>query len=173
MGVGKTTVGCCSPSGSAAPFRDTDTDIVAAAGKPIAEIFVDEGEPYFRELERQAVADALAEPRRGARARRRRGDRRRDARAAGRTPVVFLEMGVAEAVKRTGLDAPRPLLAVNPRAALAGADGRAPAAVHRVARAVVSTEGRTPQTSLGRAILGRLAPATWAERRRCHAVRQA
>ena len=34
------------------PFRDVDADIEAAEGSPIAEIFVDDGEDPFRELER-------------------------------------------------------------------------------------------------------------------------
>ena len=29
-------------------FRDTDADVVAAAGKPISEIFIDDGEEHFR-----------------------------------------------------------------------------------------------------------------------------
>ena len=40
--------------------RDTDTDVETAAGKPVADIFVDHGEPHFRELEREAVTTALA-----------------------------------------------------------------------------------------------------------------
>ncbi len=42
------------------PFRDTDADIEATAGKPIPDIFVDDGEEAFRALERAAVAAALA-----------------------------------------------------------------------------------------------------------------
>ncbi|MEJ2579335.1 MAG: chorismate synthase, partial [Kineosporiaceae bacterium] len=38
----------------------TDTDVEAAAGMPVAEIFLDRGEPVFRDLEREAVAAALA-----------------------------------------------------------------------------------------------------------------
>ena len=50
----------CSPSGSACSSGDTDADIEAAAGKPIADIFVDDGEEHFRALEAAAVAAALA-----------------------------------------------------------------------------------------------------------------
>ncbi len=63
---------------------------------------------------------------------------------AGR-PVVFLEMGVAEAVKRVGLDAPRPLLAVNPRQRWRELMAERRPLYEEVARAVVSTEGRTPE----------------------------
>ena len=41
-------------------FTDTDADVEAAAGKPVSDIFIDDGEPAFRELERAAVATALA-----------------------------------------------------------------------------------------------------------------
>jgi shikimate kinase len=43
------------------PFVDTDAVVVAQHG-PISEIFATHGEPYFRELERAAVAEALRHP---------------------------------------------------------------------------------------------------------------
>ncbi len=43
--------------------RRTDADVEAAAGASVGEIFVDQGEAAFRELERAAVARALAEHR--------------------------------------------------------------------------------------------------------------
>lgn len=61
MGSGKSTVGALLAERLGVPYRDSDADIVAAQGREISDIFVDEGEPYFRELERQAVAAALAE----------------------------------------------------------------------------------------------------------------
>ncbi|MDT0545335.1 MULTISPECIES: shikimate kinase [Streptomyces] len=126
-------------------FRDTDTDIVEAAGKPISEIFIDEGEPHFRELERQAVRAAVAEHRGvlalGGGAILDDGTRA----LLADLPVAFLEMGVAEAVKRTGLDAPRPLLAVNPRQRWRELMEERRPLYTEVARAVVSTEGRTPE----------------------------
>ena len=54
MGVGKTTVGELLAERLGTGFRDSDADIVAAQARPVADIFVDEGEPYFRELEREA-----------------------------------------------------------------------------------------------------------------------
>ena len=52
---------CAGPTGSVSTFRDTDEDIEARAGTTIADLFVSEGEPHFRELELDAVRDALAE----------------------------------------------------------------------------------------------------------------
>ncbi|WP_431047379.1 shikimate kinase [Streptomyces sp. P1-3] len=145
MGVGKTTVGRLLAQRLGTTFRDTDADIVAATGKEISEIFIDEGEPRFRELERQAVAAAVAEHRGvlalGGGAVMDEGTR---ALLAG-LPVVFLEMGVHEAVKRTGLDAPRPLLVVNPRQRWRELMEQRRPYYTEVARAVVSAEGRSPE----------------------------
>src|SRR3954447_26250031 len=60
-GSGKTTVGKALAVRLATSFRDTDEDVEAVAGKPVGEIFVDDGEERFRELEREAVRLALAE----------------------------------------------------------------------------------------------------------------
>ncbi|WP_215910685.1 shikimate kinase [Streptomyces coffeae] len=145
MGVGKSTVGRVLADRLGTTFRDTDTDIVATSGKEISEIFIDLGEPHFRELERQAVRTAVAEHTGvlalGGGAVMDEGTR---ALLAGR-PVVFLEMGVAEAVRRTGLDAPRPLLAVNPRQRWRELMEQRRPLYTEVARAVVATEGRTPE----------------------------
>lgn len=57
-GSGKSTVGRVLADRLGLAFRDTDADIEQLAGKPIPEIFVDEGEPHFRELEVRAVRAA-------------------------------------------------------------------------------------------------------------------
>lgn len=46
----------------AAEWCDIDRRIEAATGRSVAEIFAIQGEPAFRELERAAMATALAEP---------------------------------------------------------------------------------------------------------------
>ena len=60
-GAGKSTVGRRVAGRLGVDFRDTDADIVAAAGKPVSDIFVEDGEAAFRSLEREAVARALRE----------------------------------------------------------------------------------------------------------------
>jgi len=60
MAAGKTSVGRRVARRLRVPFIDTDKRIVAAHG-PIPAIFAEQGEGAFRELERLAVADALAE----------------------------------------------------------------------------------------------------------------
>ncbi|KJK50780.1 shikimate kinase [Streptomyces sp. NRRL F-4428] len=145
MGSGKSTVGALLAERLGVPYRDTDADIVTAHGRPISDIFVDEGEPYFRELERQAVAAAIAEHTGvlalGGGAVLDAGTR---ALLAG-LPVAYLSMDVEEAVRRVGLGAARPLLAVNPRRQWRELmEARRPLYTE-VARVVVATDDRTPE----------------------------
>lgn len=60
-GCGKTTVGRELARLSGKPFVDLDEEIVRRADKPIPEIFRDEGEGAFRELEAQVLADVCAQ----------------------------------------------------------------------------------------------------------------
>ena len=57
MGTGKTSVGRLVASQLHYEFADTDDLIEKRAGKSIAQIFAQDGEPAFRELERQLVAE--------------------------------------------------------------------------------------------------------------------
>jgi len=144
-GSGKSTVGSLLAQALGVSFRDTDTDIVERAGKPIPDIFVDDGEEHFRALEREAVAEALsghdgvlalgggavlAEPIREL--------------LAGHT-VVLLTVDLANAVSRVGLDQGRPLLAVNPRATLRFLMEQRKPLYEQVATHTVDTSGRTPE----------------------------
>ncbi|MDX2694677.1 shikimate kinase [Streptomyces ipomoeae] len=145
MGVGKSTVGRMLAERLGVDYRDTDDDIVAEQGRAIAEIFVDEGEAAFRAIEKQAVRSALAghdgvlalgggavlDP---------------DTRGllAGQR-VVYLSMDVEEAVKRTGLNTARPLLAVNPRKQWRELMEARRHLYEEVATVVVPTDGRTPE----------------------------
>ncbi|GAA2517053.1 3-dehydroquinate synthase [Streptomyces longisporus] len=145
MGVGKSTVGRLLAERLGVGYRDTDDDIVAAEGRSIAEIFVDEGEPVFRAIEKAAVHKALAEHD-GVLALGGGSILDADTRAllAGQR-VVYLSMDVEEAVKRTGLNAARPLLAVNPRKQWRELMEARRSLYEEVATAVVATDGRTPE----------------------------
>ncbi|AEY88194.1 shikimate kinase I [Streptomyces hygroscopicus subsp. jinggangensis 5008] len=145
MGVGKSTVGRLLAERLGAGYRDTDEDIVAAEGRTIAEIFVDDGEAAFRALEKAAVRAALAEHR-GVVALGGGAVLDADTRAllAGQR-VLYLSMEVEEAVKRTGLNVARPLLAVNPRKQWRELMEARRHLYEEVATAVVATDGRTPE----------------------------
>jgi shikimate kinase len=125
-------------------FRDTDSDVEAAAGKPIPEIFIDDGEERFRELERAAVRAALAEAD-GVVALGGGAVLAEETRALLRgQPVVFLSVELPDAVARIGLGAGRPLLAVNPRATLKYLLEQRRPLYTEVAAVTVHTDGREP-----------------------------
>jgi shikimate kinase len=145
MGVGKSTVGQLLAERLGVAYRDTDDDIVAEQGRSIAEIFVEEGESAFRATEKQAVLRALAEHP-GVLALGGGAILDADTRAAlAGLRVVYLSMDVEEAVKRTGLNAARPLLAVNPRKQWRELMEARRHLYESIATAVVATDGRTPE----------------------------
>ncbi|MBT0995192.1 shikimate kinase [Cellulomonas sp. DKR-3] len=120
-GSGKSTVGAALAERWQLRLRDTDSDVEATAGKPISEIFVDDGEPAFRALERAAVARAVDEHdgvlALGGGAVLDEGTQAVLARyAEGGGAVVFLDVTLAHAAPRVGLNQSRPLLLGNPRA---------------------------------------------------------
>ncbi|MCU7724852.1 shikimate kinase [Actinoplanes sp. KI2] len=144
-GAGKTTVGSAVAEQLGVAFADSDAIIEERAGKPIPEIFFDDGEDAFRALERATIADALS----GFNGILALGggailnDATR-ALLADQT-VVYLSVELSDAVKRVGLGAGRPLLAVNPRATLKYLlDQRRPLYAE-VATHTVVTDGREPE----------------------------
>ncbi|HSK53632.1 MAG TPA: shikimate kinase [Jiangellales bacterium] len=143
-GAGKSTVGTLLAERLGVHFTDTDDVVVARAGKPVADIFVDDGEAAFRALESAVVATALDAPDGvvalggGAVL-----DPATRTRLAGHR-VVFLDVGLADATARVGLNRDRPLLLGNPRARLKLLmDARRPL-YEEIASLTVPTGGRTP-----------------------------
>ncbi|GAB2855415.1 shikimate kinase [Nocardioides pacificus] len=144
MGAGKTTVADLLARLWDVPVRDTDHDVENVEQRSISDIFVDEGEDYFRAVERAAVARALEEHTGvlalGGGAVLDEGTR---ALLAGHT-VVFLRVGLGDAVKRVGLGVARPMLMGNVRARVkALLDERTPI-YEAVATHIVDTDDRTP-----------------------------
>ena len=144
-GSGKTVTGRALADLLGVPFYDTDEAIVRSVGRSIADLFVEDGEAAFRELERVEVTRALAEER-GVVA------------LGGGAPVqpgaaelleghtvVFLDVGIADASKRIGFDQSRPLLAVNPRASWVAMMNVRRALYEAVATLRANTAGRTPE----------------------------
>lgn len=144
-GAGKTTIGERLAAALDLPFRDTDADIVAVAGKPIPEIFIDDGEEAFRALERTAVAEALSTFD-GVLALGGGAVLADSTRELLRShTVVYLSVELTDAVARVGLGAGRPLLMVNPRATLKYLLEQRRPLYEQVATVTVRTDGRTPE----------------------------
>jgi shikimate kinase len=158
-GAGKSTVGALVAPLLGLDFVDTDVVIEQAAGKPVGDIFVQDGEKAFRALESATAArliashpgvlalggGAILDP----------GTR---GLLAGQR-VVYLETGFTSAVRRPGLDAPRPLLLGNPRARMkALLEERLPVYAS-LAWITVPTDDRKPE-EIAAEIAARLAPGT-------------
>jgi shikimate kinase len=144
MGAGKTTVGRRVAEALGVDFLDTDQMVERGAGRTVSEIFVDDGEAHFRDLERTAVAEALST--------------HRGVLALGGGAVldvstrelldghrvVFLRVGLSDAASRVGLGVSRPLLLGNVRGRIKQLlDERAPI-YESVADHTVDTDGLTP-----------------------------
>lgn len=116
-GAGKTTISELLAEQLNLAFRDTDADIVEATGRAIGDIFTEDGEPAFRALEEEAVAKALVEHD-GVLALGGGAILSQQTRELLKNhTVVFLNVGMAEGVRRTGLSSARPMFSgVNPRA---------------------------------------------------------
>ncbi|MBM6546555.1 AAA family ATPase [Janibacter sp. YIM B02568] len=147
-GVGKSTVAVAVADVLGAPLRDTDSDVENTVGRPISEIFVEEGEQTFRAAEAAAVADALAADGAvvclgGGAVMTPSVDEGVTRAAEQGAKVVMLDVGIADAARRIGLNQSRPLLAVNPRASwIAMMQERRPT-YERLATDVVDTADRS------------------------------
>ena len=144
-GAGKSTVGPLLAALLGAEFAETDAMVEDIAGKPVSDIFISDGEPAFRALERTVVAQALASHR-GIVALG--GGAVMDTatqQLLAQQRVVYLQTGFAAAAQRVGMDTPRPLLLRNPRSRLRELlDERLPI-YEALARITVVTDDRDPQ----------------------------
>lgn len=116
MGVGKTTIGRGLAQELSLDFNDTDELIEARVGKPIGDIFVEDGEEFFREVELQVVLEAC--PKSGVLSLGGGACLAPQAQSAiksSEAQVIFLDISLSEVSKRVGFDKARPLLAINPR----------------------------------------------------------
>jgi shikimate kinase len=117
-GAGKSAVGPLLAELLGTSFRDTDADITAATGQLVSDIFIEQGEPAFRQLEREAAARALREH--GGVLALGSGavlDPDLQHRLEG-LPVVYLAADFATVARRLGLDRPRVIIPGNPRGRL-------------------------------------------------------
>ena len=138
-GAGKSAVGPLLADRLGVDFRDTDADVGAAAGKPVGDIFIENGEEAFRELERAAVTSALGTLRAGG----------GGVLALGSGAV--LDAGVQSELdqqttvaRRIGLDRPRVVVPGNPRGRLRTMLDERDAIYQRLAAVTVPTDDVEP-----------------------------
>ena len=116
-GAGKSSIGKSLAKELSLPFIDSDTEIEKSSGKKISEIFVDDGEAYFRALEVEKVKQLLQDFE---------GVVSLGGGAPINTeisqilesasyPVIFIDVSIAQAAVRIGFNKDRPLLLINPR----------------------------------------------------------
>ena len=117
-GGGKSTVGIALAAHLQWPFVDTDALIELKESKKITDLFVDNGEEYFRHVEFETLKEVLEETSAvislggGAPI----SQPAQDALVASDSTIVFLDVALATAAPRVGFNRDRPLLLGNPRA---------------------------------------------------------
>ena len=149
-GAGKSAVGPLLADRLGVEFADTDAAVGAAAGKPSGDIFIEDGEDAFRELERAAVTRALGEQ--GA-LRTRGGVLALGSGAVTDPgvqqlldgfPVVYLSADFGTIARRIGLDRPRVVVPGNPRGRLRAMLAERDAIYARLAQVTVPTDDLEP-----------------------------
>ncbi len=146
-GAGKSAVGPLLADRLGVEFRDTDADVGAAVGKPVSDIFVEDGEEAFRELERAVATSALDAVRQhggvlalGSGAVLDAGIRR----MLDGLPVVYLSAEFGTVARRIGLDRPRVVVPGNPRGRLRAMLNERDAIYQRLAAVSVPTDDLDP-----------------------------
>ena len=144
-GAGKTSVGKALAKKLALNFLDSDKVVEEKRGKSIPEIFITDGEPAFREMERVAVID-LIENQDGVIALG--GGSVMDLEVSKRllpmAHVVFLDVSISNAAPRVGFNRDRPLLLGNPRQQWIALMEKRRSTYEALAKARVSTDNKKP-----------------------------
>ena len=144
-GAGKTSVGKALAKKLSLNFLDSDKVVEEKSGKSISEIFMTDGEPAFREMERAAVID-LIENQDGVIALG--GGSVMDLEVSKRllpmANVVFLDVSISNAAPRVGFNRDRPLLLGNPRQQWIALMEKRRSTYEALAKARVSTDNKKP-----------------------------
>ena len=146
-GAGKSAVGPLLADRLGVEFRDTDADVGTAAGKPVGDIFVEDGEEAFRDLERAAATHALGTLRRHGGVLALGSGAVLDAgiqHLLDGLPVVYLSAEFGTVARRIGLDRPRVVVPGNPRGRLRAMLNERTAIYQRLAAVMVPTDDLDP-----------------------------
>lgn len=117
-GSGKSTVGMALAAQLKLAFVDTDSLIELKESRKISNIFVDDGEGFFRAIEFEALKEVLQKSDcvislgGGAPI----AEKAQEALRNSDSLIVFLDVSLATAAPRVGFNRDRPLLLGNPRA---------------------------------------------------------
>ncbi|HET7719744.1 MAG TPA: shikimate kinase [Acidimicrobiales bacterium] len=146
MAVGKTSVGRRLAALRGWEFFDSDRQIETMTGRTVADIWRTDGEPAFRRLEAQVLADALASttPRIIAAAGGTVLDVNNRRLMALHHPVVWLRAEPELLATRLGTATHRPLLDEDPAGVLARLDAARRPLYEEVADVVVDVDDLTP-----------------------------
>jgi shikimate kinase len=159
-GAGKSTVGGLLARETASNFVDTDQQIESKIGKKIAEIFIEDGEEPFREVEKKVVLEALAGSKGvialggGAVLSDEVQEELMRAKQEGKSEVLFLDVTIAYAAPRVGFNKERPLLLVNPRASWQELMNKRRPIYSSLATRIIDTNERTPDEVVAAIIAG-------------------
>ena len=141
-GAGKTSVGRRVAERLKVPFADSDALIEERAGKSVSDIFLSDGEPEFRRLEREVIASALEDfagvLSLGGGAIMDAGTRD----SLANQTVVWLQVDLSNATHRVGLNSARPLLLGNVRGTMLTMLNERTPLYEEVASITVETSGR-------------------------------
>ena len=144
-GAGKSSVGKALAKKLSLNFLDSDKVVEEKSGKSIPEIFINDGEPAFREMEKAVVID-LIENQDGVIALG--GGSVMDLEVSKRllpmANVVFLDVSISNAAPRVGFNRDRPLLLGNPRQQWIALMEKRRSTYEALAKARVSTDNKKP-----------------------------
>lgn len=156
MGAGKTTTGQAAARRLGWEFLDSDRQVEARTGRTVADIWREQGEAGFRDLEAQALAEALTE-----------SDQRPAVIAAAggvvlnprnrellqdHPPVVWLRARPETLVARVRGGTHRPLLDNDPADALLRLDRQRRPYYEELATAVIDVDDLTPDEVVERVV---------------------
>ena len=147
MGAGKTSVGRRLAECRGWEFFDSDRQVELMTGRTVAEIWRSDGEPVFRRLEAQVLADALASttPRVIAAAGGTVLDEQNRRLMALHHPVVWLRARPETLAGRVGSSVHRPLLDQDPAGVLVQLDAARRPYYEEIADVVVDVDDLTQE----------------------------